>query len=128
MIDFHILKELIESGNEICIPVKGSSMTPFLKNEKDYVYAKKPVLPLKKGDIAFFENNLGRVIMHRICKITESGYYFCGDAMNTPEGPVSEAQIFAVVTKVNRNGKEIAKNSPVAMFFKLRANLKNQLR
>ena len=78
--------------------------------------------------MTFFENGWGRVIMHRLCRITEDGYYFCGDVMNTPEGPVSEAQIFAVVTKVIRNGKELSENSPAALFFKFRANLKNQLR
>ena len=128
MIDFHILKELIAAGNEICIPVKGTSMMPFLENERDSVYAKKPVFPLKKGDIAFFENDFGRVIMHRIHRITPDGYYFCGDAMNTPEGPVSEAQIFAVVSKFIRNGKELSTNSSVALFFKFRANLKKQMR
>ena len=128
MIDFHILKELIAAGNEICIPVKGTSMMPFLENERDSVYAKKPVFPLKKGDIAFFENGFGRVIMHRIYRITPDGYYFCGDAMNTPEGPVREVQIFAVVSKFIRNGKELSVNSPVALLFKFRANLKKQLR
>ena len=72
MIDFHILKELIAAGNEICIPVKGTSMMPFLENERDSVYAKKPVFPLKKGDIAFFENDFGRFIVIRFLPKTFS--------------------------------------------------------
>lgn len=122
--DFKVVRELIDAGNKVCIPVKGSSMTPFLKDQKDYVYAEKPLFPLKKGDIAFFEDRLGRAVMHRVCKITKDGYYFCGDAMNSTEGPIMESAVFASVTAVIRGGKKQSLGSFVPKLFALRARIK----
>ena len=124
MSNFKVIKELLKAGNEICMPVKGSSMAPFLKNKKDYVYATKPTFPLKTGDIAFFEDRFGRSVMHRVCKKTEAGYYFCGDAMNSTEGPIQESAVFAKVTGVVRDGKRHSIDGMSSKLFAVRARVK----
>lgn len=126
MIDFQVIKTLLGAGNEICMPVKGTSMAPFLQHKKDYVLAQKPTFPLKKGDIAFFEDRFGRTVMHRVCKKTEDGYYFCGDARNTTEGPIRETDIFAEVTGVICDGKQYSVKSLFARLFALRARTKKR--
>lgn len=124
MINFQIIKTLVNSGNEICMRVNGSSMSPFLHNRDDYVLVSEPIFPLKKGDIAFFEDKFGRTVMHRVCKKTSDGYYFCGDAMNTMEGPVLESSVFAEVVGVIRGGKEHSVKSIYAKLFAVRARVK----
>lgn len=124
MTSFAVIKELIKNGNTIELTVKGNSMRPFLADGTDKVIAKKPTKPITIGDIAFFEDKYGRTIMHRVCKITDEGYYFCGDGMTTAEGPVPKENIFAVVEAVIINGKKYSVKSPFAQFFTIRAKFK----
>lgn len=115
-----MLRELVEGGHEVSIPVKGSSMSPFLRDGLDTVYFKAPDRALKIGDIVFFQRRNGQYILHRICKIEGDCFYVIGDAQNEPEGPIAREQIFGVVTKVARNGKFItAGNLRWELFAKL---------
>ncbi|MGN1168258.1 MAG: S24/S26 family peptidase [Lachnospiraceae bacterium] len=102
-----ILKELVQEGKEVSLLVSGSSMSPFLIHERDYVYFRMPDRELKKGDIVFFQRINGQYIMHRIQKVRPEGYYIVGDAQTEIEGPILQEQIFAIVTKVKRKGKWI---------------------
>lgn len=102
-----VLKELVEQGQEVRLLISGSSMAPFLIHNRDVVFFKKPTRELKKGDIVFFQRKNGRFIMHRIRKVKRDGYYIVGDNQVLIEGPVDREQIFAIVTKVVRKGKEI---------------------
>lgn len=99
------LKSLTEEGKEVSMVIAGSSMSPFLIHERDSICFKKPDRRLKKGDMVFYQRANGQYVMHRICKVKKDGYYIVGDAQQEIEGPVSECQIFARITKVNRNGK-----------------------
>ena len=101
------LKEIIESGKETGIIIAGNSMSPFLADERDYVYLKKPDRELKKGDIVFFQRENGQFILHRICACKPEVFYIVGDAQMEIEGPVAREQIFAIVTKARRKGKWI---------------------
>lgn len=100
-----VLRELTEEGRSVSLTVSGNSMSPYLIHERDQVFFEKPKVPLKKGDIVFFQRKDGQYIMHRICKVRQSGYYIVGDAQTEIEGPISGEQIFGVVTKVRRKGK-----------------------
>ena len=102
-----MLKGLIEEGHEVNMVIAGSSMAPFLCNERDCVYLKAPDGKLKVGDIVFFQRPGGQYILHRICRIKKDGYYIVGDAQTQIEGPVSREQIFAVATAAKRKGKMI---------------------
>lgn len=102
-----VLRELTEEGKEVSLLISGSSMSPFLIHQRDYIYFKKPDRELKKGDMVFYQRDNGQFIMHRIWKIRPDGYYIVGDAQTAIEGPVRRDQIFALVTKVQRKGKWI---------------------
>ena len=99
-----VLKALTEEGKTVNMKVVGNSMSPFLTHDRDAVCFEKCNRKLRVGDIVFFERRDGRYIMHRICKIREDEHYLVGDAQTQIEGPIEEAQIFAIVTKVRRNG------------------------
>lgn len=103
-----VLKELVQQGKEVSLLVSGSSMSPFLIHERDYVYFRQPDRELKAGDIVFFQRKNGQYVMHRIWKVKPEGYFIVGDAQTEIEGPVSRDQIFAIITKVQRKGTWIA--------------------
>lgn len=100
-----VLKCMVEDGHEVSMPVSGNSMAPFIRDGRDRVYFKSPIKPLKIGDIVFFQRKGGQYVLHRICRVKDSSYYIIGDAQNEVEGPIAENQVFAIVTKVERNGK-----------------------
>lgn len=99
-----VLKALTEEGKTVNMKVAGNSMSPFLIHDRDAVCFEKCNRKLRVGDIVFYQRKNGRYIMHRICKTKPEGFYLIGDAQTEVEGPVEKAQIFAVVTKVRRNG------------------------
>lgn len=103
-----VLRELTEQGKEVSLIISGSSMSPFLIHQRDYIYFKKPDRKLKKGDMVFYQRDSGQFVMHRIWKVKPDGYYIVGDAQTEIEGPVREDQIFALITKVQRKGKWLA--------------------
>lgn len=103
-----VLRELTEQGKEVSLIISGSSMSPFLIHQRDYICFKKPERKLKKGDMVFYQRDSGQYVMHRIWKIQPDGYYIVGDAQTEIEGPVREEQIFALITKVQRKGKWLA--------------------
>lgn len=100
---------LIKEGCTVPFTVSGGSMEPFLAGCRDSVYITAPILPLKKGDIAFFERESGKIVMHRVCKVTENGYYFIGDAQTISEGPIPDSAVIGKVNSVTRKGKTICK-------------------
>ena len=102
-----VLRELVEEGREVSLLVSGSSMSPFLAHQRDYIYLKKPDHDFRKGDMVFYQRKSGQYIMHRIWKVKPDGYYIVGDAQTQIEGPVEREQIFAIITKVQRKGKWI---------------------
>ena len=112
-----VLKELVEQEKEVSVCIAGNSMFPFLVHQRDMISFKKPKQPLCRGDMVFYQRESGQYVMHRIYKICSEGYYLIGDAQSTIEGPLSEKQIFAVVTKVQRNGKWIGPEKLLWKFF-----------
>ena len=102
-----VLKELVNEGKELSMVIAGYSMSPFLAHEKDVIYFRKPDRPLKCGDMVFYQRQNGSYVMHRIWKKKTDGYYIVGDAQSKIEGPVSEEQIFALITGVSRKGKRL---------------------
>ena len=69
-----ILRHLIEDGDEASMIVAGTSMSPFLRDQRDTIVFKQPVKPLKKGDMVFYQRETGQYVMHRIHKMTDQGY------------------------------------------------------
>ncbi|MBE5892148.1 MAG: hypothetical protein E7286_02070 [Lachnospiraceae bacterium] len=111
------LRELTEEGREVGLTISGSSMSPFLIHERDYICFKKPDRELRRGDMVFYQRETGQFVMHRILKVKPEGYYIIGDAQMEIEGPLRREQIFAVVTRVKRKDKWIQKGNFWWEFF-----------
>ena len=124
MVTTDMIKALIDSGEEICIKVSGTSMEPFLHDKKDSVFVKKTDSDPRIGDIYFFQDKFGRFIMHRLQKITKDGCCFRGDALDYCEGPIPPDKVFAKVIKIKHNGKVYHTNSAYFTFHKIVSPLK----
>lgn len=103
-----VLRELTEEGREVSMVIFGSSMSPFLIHQRDTIFFRKPDRELRAGDMVFYERPNGQYVMHRIQKVRPEGYYIIGDGQTAVEGPVKREQIFALITRVVRKGKELA--------------------
>lgn len=112
------LRELVLEGKEVSMRIWGVSMTPFLGHDRDTIFFEKPDRPLKAGDMVFYQRENGQFVMHRIMKVKKDGYYITGDAQTFLEGPISEKQIFARITKAMRKGKLITDGDFWWDFFK----------
>ena len=100
-----VLRGIAEEGKVVSLRIAGSSMSPFLAHDRDYIYFTKPDRELKRGDMVFYQRLNGQYVMHRIWKKKEGAYYIVGDAQTEIEGPVRREQIFALIIKVKRKGK-----------------------
>lgn len=108
---------LIEEGLTVPLIISGGSMEPFLAHNRDILYISKPVFPLRKGDMAFYERKNGKIVMHRVYKVKNGSYYFTGDAQTDIEGPVCEENIFGEIRRVCRKGKKVDRKNFVFWFF-----------
>lgn len=112
-----VLRGIAEEGKVVSLRIAGSSMSPFLAHDRDYIYFTKPDRELKRGDMVFYQRLNGQYVMHRIWKKKEDGYYIVGDAQTEIEGPVRREQIFALIIKVKRKGKILQPGSFWWEFF-----------
>ena len=111
------VREMIEAGETVRVPVAGSSMVPFLAPGRDAVLIAKAEGPYRRGEILFYTREGGRYVCHRLHHADGQGLYFAGDAQSTLEGPIPEGRVFARVTKVYRKGRWIGPDSPVWIFY-----------
>ena len=100
-----VLRELAEEGRVVSMLIAGSSMSPFLCHNRDYIYFTRPERELRRCDMVFYQRDTGQYVMHRIYKKKTDGYYMVGDAQTQIEGPLRRDQIFALIIKVKRKGK-----------------------
>lgn len=103
-----LIKEVIESGGEFRMYPKGVSMLPILRQGKDSVVLVKPVFPLSRGQIIFYQRKNGQYVLHRIVGIRKDGYVLCGDNQTYKEEGITQNMIIAVVNKIYRGDKEVS--------------------
>ena len=100
-----ILRGIAEEGKVVSLRIAGSSMSPFLCHERDWIYFTRPDRALRRGDMVFYQRDTGQYVMHRIYQIRGEEYYMLGDAQTCVEGPLRREQIFALIVQVKRKGK-----------------------
>ncbi len=102
---------LREGAGLVPVPVKGSSMTPFL-TEGDIVSLSLPERPPKRGDIVLYQRAGGRWLLHRVMRREADGSCtMLGDAQTGEERGVSPDSILAVAVSVLHKGKRCEPSS-----------------
>ncbi len=103
---YPLIKEQLESGGNVKIPITGTSMLPLLVQGRDFVILKS-CEKAEINDIIFYRRNNGAFVLHRIIGIDDKGYILCGDNQWVKEYGIKEHNIIGVVTEIHRNGKAI---------------------
>ncbi len=92
------LKETLSLDKNFLMPVKGTSMLPFI-NDKMKVVLEKPN-NLKKNDIIFYQRTDGQYVLHRIYKIKNDAFVLLGDNQVNKEYPIYQSQVLAKVKRI----------------------------
>ncbi len=95
---FARVTELLALGQKVTIPVKGYSMLPFIKGEKDLVELEKADSYVP-GDIVLF-NIGGRYILHRIVSVTDGIAWIRGDGVSGGHEECPVDRIFGKAVKI----------------------------
>lgn len=98
----HVEQEL-SKGNPVLIPLKGTSMFPFIRNGKDKVLlsAVSPVTPLHKLDVVLFRYK-GNHVLHRIISINGDTYTIQGDGIYASHETCTRLDIIAKAVEIHR--------------------------
>ena len=102
-------RALIQSLGVISVVPTGNSMLPFIRGGKDVVVVEKPTRPLKELDAVLYQTEQGDYILHRIVKITSSGYIAVGDNLALAE-EINEQAVIGVLTAVYKGKRKIEAN------------------
>ena len=104
---YPLLLEVMESGGELRLSPRGTSMLPLLREGRDSVLLVKPQM-LKKRQICLYRRRDGSFVLHRILKFDQNkNPVFCGDNQTKKEYGISQNDVVAVVSAVYRDEKKV---------------------
>ncbi len=102
------IEEILASGRTVQIKPQGYSMYPLIVPGRDQVILRREDPgKLKRGDVALYRRDGSILVLHRICKRDEKGFYMTGDNQTELEGPLRPDQIRGKMIALIRNGREI---------------------
>ena len=108
------IERILDQGKDIQLKPQGYSMYPLIIPERDEaIISAAADVRLKKGDVVLYRREGSILVLHRICKIKEDGFYMVGDNQREVEGPLKREQIKGVLTGIIRNGKYISVKHPI---------------
>lgn len=117
---FEQVKERLNAGQKVKIPVAGKSMEPFLQNGDLVVLKRFEENDLVNGKIvlAYFNN---AYVLHRIVRIKEDAVTLAGDGNIQQVEIITNKDILAVVIHAYRGGKGLIINTLLGrVWYKLR--------
>ena len=85
MISYNNIELALKEKDEIAVCTSGVSMYPMLSNRKDVAVIKSANHELKKSDVALYRAKSGKLILHRIIKVTPEVYIIRGDNLYNKE-------------------------------------------
>lgn len=99
------IETALEEEGEVMSSIAGISMFPMLRNRRDMVVIKKVEGRLKKHDVPLYRLPSGKLVLHRILKVTDKGYVIRGDNLMNKEYNITDDNIIGVLKAFYRNGK-----------------------
>lgn len=110
-IEIHSIKEGLDREGFIMSEVKGISMLPTLRENRDRVIIEVPKGELQKGDLVLYIRFDGAYVLHRIIDIGADEYLIRGDNTYVNEH-VPRRNVIGVVTHILRGEKVIDMGDP----------------
>lgn len=71
----------------------------------------------RRNDVVLYRRDRSILVLHRIDKITEEGFFMVGDNQWEIEGPLRSDQIIGKLVAFVRNGREISAQNPFYRFL-----------
>lgn len=96
------------------IPLDGDSMRPLIRRGRDPVTIVPLTRPLRCGDVVLFEYPVGRYVVHRVRRIREGLVQTLGDHCWNPDPWMPCTCVLGLVPRIQRNGRFIVLDSPIA--------------
>jgi hypothetical protein len=110
-----LLEALTERGASLHTTVRGSSMTPFIRDEDAVTIAPmNGILPSIGEVVAFLTPGGGRLAVHRVVGRAQGGWLIRGDSCAKPDGTVATEKILGRVVSVERKGRRVGFGSGAA--------------
>ena len=95
-------EEILNLDGVLVYKVRGVSMLPMLRQERDLVVISKPDGPLKKYDVALYKRG-DAYVLHRVIAVNKDEYLIRGDNTYSLEH-VPYSAVLGVLTEFKRNG------------------------
>ena len=105
-------EEILKRDGQLVYTNVGDSMLPLIRQDRDLLVIKPVSGRLRKLEIPLYRRDSGQYVLHRIMRVTSSGYVLCGDNRWNPERGITDDHIVGVLRSIVRNGKE----KPVTSF------------
>lgn len=102
--------ERLAAGQAVRFSPQGTSMLPFLRENKDTVTIKKITEAPGKYDVVLYKRTNGKYLLHRIVDVKDS-YVLMGDNHFVKEFGIEPSQVIAVMTSFERNGHSYSVNN-----------------
>ena len=111
--------QLLQQGQtNVTVPVRGSSMVPFL-HDGDTVYLDPTPEKLKKGDVVLYTREGGDYVLHRIRKICRDGsLVLVGDAQQLLEQLPNRSSVCGIAVAARHKGRLINRRSLHWWFYR----------
>ncbi|MCD7956239.1 MAG: S24/S26 family peptidase [Lachnospiraceae bacterium] len=115
------IEQLLAEGRVIQLKPRGTSMYPMFVEGRDEAVIdpiKKVTqadgsLRLRRGDVVLYRRDGGILVLHRISRCAQEGYYLVGDNQSVEEGPIRGGQILGILTGFIRKGHYCPARHPV---------------
>ncbi len=105
----HDIEKLLEQGKTVQFSPIGYSMYPlFVPGRDEAVVAPADPSRLKRGDVALYRRDESILVLHRIWKRRDDGFYMVGDNQSQIEGPLRPDQIKGVLVQIIRKGRRFS--------------------
>ena len=100
-------KVLAEKGY-LVYGIRGVSMQPMLRQERDRVLIRPVNRRLRRYDVALYRYPSGKYVLHRVIRVLPQGYVIRGDNCYLDETGVTDAMVLGVLDGVIRDGKTVS--------------------
>lgn len=108
------VEALLAAGQAVQLSPIGWSMYPLIVNGRDQVVIEPAdASSLRRGDVALYRRDGGKLVLHRVLRVRGEGFYMVGDNQREVEGPLRPDQIRGVMTAVIRRGRTVSVRSPL---------------
>ena len=111
-----LIREALDAGGNVEIPIRGVSMLPMLKEGRDSVILSPIKRKLKKHDIVLYLRSDGSYVLHRIA-IAADNYSCIGDAQFVLERGILYSQMIAVAVAFRRGRRLVKVTNPLYRLY-----------